>query len=200
MIAFDTPVEQITVSDDGPGVRTGGAAPFGMRCRTLVNASGLDAPGLVRDIDRLPVTARPQTWFAKGNYYVLAGRAPFSRLIYPVPEPGGLGVHVTIDIGGGARFGPDVEWLETRDPSGIDYTVDPARAEKFYAAVRSYWPDLPDGALLPGYSGARPKLTGPGAEAADFRVEGPDDHGCAGLINLFGIEGPAELAAAMLTR
>ena len=198
MIAFDTPVERITVSDEGPGVRTGGTAPFEMRCRTLVNASGLDAPGLVRDIDRLPESGRPQTWFAKGNYYVLAGRAPFSRLIYPVPEPGGLGVHVTIDIGGGARFGPDVEWLETRDPSRIDYTVDPARAEKFYAAVRSYWPDLPDGALLPGYSGARPKLTGPGAEAADFRVEGPDDHGCAGLINLFGIESPGLTASLAL--
>ncbi len=200
MIAFDTPVERIALTEAGPVVHTGGEAPFSLQCRTLVNAAGLDAPGLARATDGLPEAARPATWFAKGNYYVLAGRSPFNRLIYPVPEPGGLGVHVTIDIGGDARFGPDVEWLETTDPRRIDYTVDPGRADAFYAAVRRYWPGLPDGALLPGYSGARPKLTAPGVEAADFRIDGPETHGCTGLINLFGIESPGLTASLSLAR
>ena len=198
MIAFDTPVEHLEVGPQGPVVRTGGAFPFAMRCRTLVNASGLDAPALARRTLGLPDAGRPRTWFAKGNYYTLAGRSPFSRLIYPVPEPGGLGVHVTVDIGGDARFGPDVEWLQTDDPAAIDYTVDPARADAFYAAVRRYWPALPDGALLPGYAGARPKLSAPGAEAADFRIDSPAEHGCPGLVNLFGIESPGLTASLAL--
>ncbi len=198
MIAFDTPVTRLGFADGCPTVTTGGAEPFTLQCRTLVNASGLDAPALARATEGLPDTARPATWFAKGNYYVLAGRSPFSRLIYPVPEPGGLGVHVTVDIGGDARFGPDVEWLEATSPDAIDYTVDPRRADAFYAAVRRYWPGLPDGALLPGYSGARPKLSPPGAAAADFRIDGEAEHGLPGLINLFGIESPGLTASLAL--
>ncbi len=127
---------------------------------------------------------------AKGSYFALAGPAPFHRLVYPIPEPGGLGVHLTLDLAGQARFGPDVEWVET-----VDYAVDPSRAAGFYAAIRAYWPDLPDGALVPAYAGIRPKLAGPGMPAADFRIDGPEHHGVAGLINLFGIESPGLTAS-----
>jgi L-2-hydroxyglutarate oxidase LhgO len=132
----------------------------------------------------------PRAYLAKGSYYGLAGRSPFAHLIYPVPVPGGLGTHVTLDLAGRARFGPDVEWVETRD-----YRVDPARADSFYAAIRRYWPDLPDGALQPDYAGIRPKIAAPGAPAADFVIEGPRDHGVAGLVNLFGIESPGLTAS-----
>ncbi len=135
----------------------------------------------------------PRAYFAKGNYFTLAGRSPFSRLIYPVPVPGGLGVHLTIDLGGQAKFGPDVEWVEA-----IGYEVDPARAHSFYAAVRRYWPDLKDGALQPGYCGIRPKIVPPGAPAQDFVVQGPETHGVPGLVNLFGIESPGLTAALAL--
>ena len=133
--------------------------------------------------------------YAKGNYFTYAGRAPFTRLIYPTPEPGGLGVHVTIDLGGSLRFGPDVEWVER-----LDYTVDPARAERFYDAVRAYWPDLPDGSIMPGYSGIRPKLYRSGAAQADFEVEGPAHHGVDGLVNLLGIESPGLTASLSLAK
>ncbi|MDE2261704.1 MAG: FAD-dependent oxidoreductase, partial [Gammaproteobacteria bacterium] len=128
--------------------------------------------------------------YAKGNYYVLQGRAPFRHLVYPVPEPGGLGVHLTLDLAGQARFGPDVEWTEK-----LDYTVDPARAERFYDVIRRYWPALPDGSLHPGYAGIRPKLSGQGETAADFLIQGPETHGVHGLINLYGIESPGLTAA-----
>ena len=127
----------------------------------------------------------PVPHFAKGNYYALGGRAPFQRLVYPVPEPGGLGVHLTLDMAGQARFGPDVEWVDH-----IDYSVDAARAELFYPAIRRYWPALPDGALMPSYSGMRPKIVPPAVAAQDFLIQGPKDHGVDGLINLFGIESP----------
>ena len=127
----------------------------------------------------------PCAYLAKGNYFSCNARAPFSRLIYPVPEPGGLGVHLTLDMAGQARFGPDVEWVES-----IDYAVDPARAERFYPAIRRYWPTLPDGALMPSYSGMRPKIVPPAVATQDFLIQGPSDHGVAGLINLFGIESP----------
>jgi len=133
----------------------------------------------------MPSDRVPPAYYAKGNYFTLAGRSPFSRLIYPVPVPGGLGVHITVDMGGQAKFGPDVEWID-----GIDYTVDPHRADRFYAAVRRWWPALKDGALQPGYAGIRPKIVPPGAPAQDFRVQGPAEHGVPGLINLFGIESP----------
>ena len=135
----------------------------------------------------------PPLHYAKGNYFTLAGRSPFSRLIYPVPVPGGLGVHITVDLGGQAKFGPDVEWID-----GIDYNVDPHRADKFYAAVRKYWPALKDGALQPGYAGIRPKIVPQGAPAQDFVIQGPAEHGVAGLINLFGIESPGLTASLAL--
>ncbi|MFT3776901.1 MAG: NAD(P)/FAD-dependent oxidoreductase [Ottowia sp.] len=154
--------------------------------RTVVNAAGLHAPLLAARTQGLYARHVPKAYFAKGNYFTLAGRAPFGRLIYPVPEPGGLGVHLTLDLGGQAKFGPDVQWVDAAD----DYLVDPARGEAFYAEVRKYWPGLPDGALQAGYAGIRPKISGPGEPAADFVIQGPREHGVAGLVNLFGIESP----------
>ncbi len=157
-----------------------------LKVRTLVNAAGLQAPALAARIGGLDAVHVPKPYFAKGSYFALAGRAPFQRLIYPAPEAAGLGVHLTLDLGGQARFGPDVQWVE--DPE--DVTVDPARGDAFYAAVRTYWPALPDGALLPAYAGMRPKISAPGQAAADFCIQGPRDHGVPGLVNLFGIESP----------
>jgi L-2-hydroxyglutarate oxidase LhgO len=137
----------------------------------------------------------PPAYYCKGNYYTLAGRSPFSRLIYPVPEQAGLGVHVTVDLAGQCRFGPDTEWV-----GGIDYDVDPARARVFYAEVRKYWPELPDGALLPGYAGIRPKLDPAGSPARDFLVQGPDAHGIPGLVELFGVESPGLTASWPIAR
>jgi L-2-hydroxyglutarate oxidase LhgO len=151
----------------------------------VVNSAGLRAPTVARSIEGFPGKFIPREFYAKGNYYSLTRKAPFSRLVYPVPEPGGLGVHVTLDLAGQARFGPDVEWVE-----GIDYQVDPKRSERFYAAIRKYWPGLPDGALSPGYAGIRPKTAGPGEPAPDFVVQGPSVHGIPGLVHLFGIESP----------
>ena len=156
-----------------------------LKTRILVNSAGFKAPSVAKRIEGYPAKLAPPEYYAKGNYYSLNKKSPFSRLVYPVPEPGGLGVHVTLDLAGQARFGPDVEWVER-----IDYTVDPKRAERFYAAIRRYWPALPDGALLPGYAGIRPKTAGPGEPAADFVVQGPRAHGVPGLVNLFGIESP----------
>ena len=164
----------------------GGAEPMTLTCRVLVNAAGLHAPALARALG-LPA---PPAFMAKGSYYSLQGRAPFRRLVYPVPEPGGLGVHLTLDLGGQARFGPDVEWVTAEE-----YDVDPRRADGFYAAIRRYWPGLPDGALTAGYAGIRPKITGPGEPAADFRIDGPASHGRGGLVQLFGIESPGLTAS-----
>ena len=144
-----------------------------------------DAATVARNIEGMPVALIPPAYLAKGNYFSCAARAPFSHLIYPVPEPGGLGVHLTLDMAGQARFGPDVEWVDS-----IDYAVDPARAERFYPAIRRYWPALPDGALMPSYSGMRPKIVPPAVAVQDFLIQGPKDHGVGGLINLFGIESP----------
>lgn len=156
-----------------------------LRARWIVNCAGLEAPDLARRIEGFPAQHVPRAWYAKGCYFTLAGRAPFSRLVYPVPEPGGLGVHLTLDLGGQARFGPDVEWVDSPD-----YSVDPARAARFYAAIRAYWPRLRDGQLAAGYAGIRPKIAGPGEPAADFRIDGPAVHGVPGIVNLFGIESP----------
>lgn len=194
MIAFETPVRSVAPGDGGPMIETAGANPMTLQCRTLVNAAGLHAPVLANLADG---RQRPMH-FAKGNYYSLTGRSPFRRLIYPVPEPGGLGVHLTIDMAGQARFGPDVEWLESRDPENLSYAVDPKRSDGFYAAIRRYWPGLRDDALQPGYSGIRPKLTGPGEAAGDFVIEGPSTHGVPGLINLLGIESPGLTASLAL--
>jgi L-2-hydroxyglutarate oxidase LhgO len=154
-------------------------------CEVLVNSAGLRAPSVAKSIEGYDATLAPREYYAKGNYYSLTRKAPFSRLVYPVPEPGGLGVHVTLDLAGQARFGPDVEWIDR-----IDYQVDPKRSERFYAAIRRYWPGLPDGALSPGYAGIRPKTAGPVEPAPDFVVQGPSMHGIPGLVHLFGIESP----------
>jgi L-2-hydroxyglutarate oxidase LhgO len=197
MIAFQSPVEGGRVMNDGVELRVGGAQPMRLNCRMLVNSAGNDAPPLLGAIEGFPQAHVPRRYFAKGNYFTLTGcRPPFRRLIYPAPEQAGLGVHVTLDMAGQARFGPDVEWTER-----FDYTVDPARAQRFYAAIRRYWPGLPDGALAPGYCGMRPKLQGPGEAAGDFVVAGPAEHGVPGLVNLLGIESPgltASLAIADL--
>ena len=170
-----------------------GADP--VKSRVLVNSAGLRAPSVAKRIEGYPAKLAPPEYYAKGNYYSLAQRSPFSRLVYPVPEPGGLGVHVTLDLAGQARFGPDVEWIDH-----IGYDVDPRRAERFYAAIRRYWPGLPDGALLPGYAGIRPKTAGPGEPAPDFAVQGPRAHGLPGLVHLYGIESPGLTASLALAR
>jgi L-2-hydroxyglutarate oxidase LhgO len=183
---------------DGFELHVAGAEPI--LAAQVVNSAGLRAPSVACRIDGYPAELAPPELYAKGNYYTLAKRSPFSRLVYPVPEPGGLGVHVTLDLGGRVRFGPDVEWVDE-----VDYAVDPRRAERFYAAIRRYWPGLPDGALEADYAGIRPKIVGKDAPAADFVVQGPVEHGVPGLVNLFGIESPGltsslPLADAVLER
>jgi L-2-hydroxyglutarate oxidase LhgO len=190
MLVLNSPVERGRATDDGIELEVGGGEPMQLRARSVVNSAGLTAPDLAHRIEGLDPAKLPDAYYCKGNYYTLAGRSPFSRLIYPVPERAGLGVHVTIDLGGSCRFGPDTEWVDR-----IDYDVDPARAEVFYAAVRTYWPDLPDGALLPGYAGIRPKLGPADTIASDFIVQGPAEHGASGLVNLFAIESPGLTAA-----
>lgn len=162
----------------------------------LVNATSLHACALARRFDGLDPRFVPREWFAKGNYYALGGRAPFTHLIYPAPADAHLGTHLTLDLGGQAKFGPDIEWLDIGRPEDIDWRVDPARADGFYAEVRRYWPGLPDGSLHPSYSGVRPKIHGPHEKAPDFRFDGPALHGVPGLVNLFGIESPG-LTSAM---
>jgi L-2-hydroxyglutarate oxidase LhgO len=165
-----------------------------LEARLVINAAGLFAPALARTIEGMPAEAIPKAYFAKGNYFALSGaRSPFHHLIYPMPGEAGLGIHATLDLGGGVRFGPDVEWVEA-----IDYAVDSARAEAFYSAIRRYWPGLPEGALAPAYSGIRPKIVGPGEAAAGFMIQGPQRHGIAGLWNLFGIESPGLTASLAL--
>jgi L-2-hydroxyglutarate oxidase LhgO len=181
VFAFHAPFVSATQGADGFAVEIGGAEPMRLGVGALVNAAGLSASRVARAAG----AAAPETRYAKGNYFGLPGRAPFSRLIYPAPQTHGLGVHLTFDLGGAARFGPDVQWIETPD-----YDVDPARAPAFEAAIRRYWPGLPEGALAPAYAGVRPKISGPRDPAADFRIDGPREHGVPGLVNLLGIESP----------
>src|SRR6201988_1944046 len=183
--AFHTPLLRAKASLGRIEIEAGGASPMTLACDLLINAAGVSAPAVARAIEGMPIEKIPSAYLAKGNYFSCSARAPFSHLIYPVPEAGGLGVHLTLDMAGQARFGPNVEWVDR-----IDYAVDPARAERFYPAIRRYWPTLPDGALSPGYSGIRPKIVPPAVAVQDFLIQGPRDHGVAGLINLFGIESP----------
>jgi len=206
MIAFRSTVTRVTREGDDFLVHVEGAEPMALRTRTIINAGGLRAPALAARIEGLDAAHVPVPHFAKGNYFSLTGRAPFSHLIYPVPEAAGLGVHLTLDLGNQARFGPDVEWIEVAEGSEPDYAVKPERGERFYAAVRRYWPELKDGALAPAYSGVRPKVNAPDEAAADFMISGPGEHGVPGLVNLFGIESPgltaslaiAEMVAGMV--
>ena len=186
VLAVQSPVLAGEVTTDGIVLEVGGATPCRLLARQVVNAAGLQACALARSLRGLPASAVPAPHFAQGAYFTLAGRAPFAHLIYPVPgNSSHLGVHLTLDLGGQARFGPSFRWVDA-----VDYRVDPADGAGFEAAVRHYWPGLPDGALQPGYAGVRPKISGPGEPAADFRIDGPANHGVAGLVNLFGIESP----------
>jgi len=186
VLALGTEVERGECLPDGrTRLECAGDEPCTLMANVFINAAGLDAPAVAARIDGLDQTHVPRAYLAKGSYFTLAGRAPFERLIYPVPIKGGLGVHLTLDLGGQARFGPDVEWVEERN-----YEVDKARSDGFYAAIRKYWPDLQDGTLAPAYSGIRPKIVGPDEPNADFVISGPADHGSAGQVHLFGIESP----------
>ena len=195
MIAFKSPVWGGRLAGGTKIIQVHGAEPMELACDIVINSAGLGAQALASSFDFVPPATIPPRYLAKGNYFTLGGRAPFTRLVYPVPEPGGLGVHLTLDLGGQARFGPDVEWVET-----IDYAVDPARADRFYAAIRAYWPALADGALQPGYAGVRPKVSGPGEPAGDFVIQGPASHGVDGLVNLYGMESPGLTASLAIAR
>ncbi|HWF63953.1 MAG TPA: NAD(P)/FAD-dependent oxidoreductase [Rhizomicrobium sp.] len=175
-------------------VRNAGEA-ITLRARILVNSAGLWAPKIAGMVEGLAARFVPETYLAKGNYVTLVTRNPFRHLVYPVPEPGGLGVHLTIDMAGAARFGPNVEWLSIHDPAAIDYSVSPALTEIFAPRIAEYWPRVTPAMLAPGYSGVRPKVGGPKNPNADFRIEGPDTHGVGGLVNLFGIESPGLTAS-----
>jgi L-2-hydroxyglutarate oxidase LhgO len=190
MVVLRAPVLGGRVAGSGFALEVGGAEPMTLETELLVNSAGLHAPALSRSIAGIPPASIPQEYFCRGVYFTLSGRQPFRHLLYPVPEGAGLGVHLTLDLAGQARFGPDVEWID-----GIDYTVDPHRGDRFYAAIRTYWPTLKDGALQPGYAGIRPKISPPGAPAADFVVQGPAEHGVPGLVNLYGIESPGLTAS-----
>jgi L-2-hydroxyglutarate oxidase LhgO len=185
MLAVETPAVSGRAAAPGLIIETGGRNPTHIAANVVVNSAGLGAQALARSIAGMPRDKIPPLHLAKGSYFALAAPSPFSHLIYPMPTPGGLGVHLTLDIAGRARFGPDVQWIEA-----IDYAVDPGRADAFYRAVRSYWPELPDGARQPDYSGIRPKIERPGGSSTDFLIQDQRDHGVAGLVNLFGIESP----------
>lgn len=191
-IAFNSPaLSWRRIGSGGFTVDCGGAEPMTLSTRSLIVSCGLHTSSFLAATLSEPSLTVRETLYAKGNYFRLTGRAPFDHLVYPVPEPGGLGVHLTLDMAGQARFGPDVEWV-----GNLDYRVDPGRAAKFYGAIRCYWPELPDNSLEPDYSGIRPKLSGPGEQAADFEILGPPDHGISGLVALLGIESPG-LTASM---
>ncbi len=191
MIAFKSPFIGGAVTDSGIRIEVGGSEPMTLMAREVINSAGLFAQPVALALAGLDPATVPPRYFAKGNYFTLAGRAPFTHLIYPAPEQAGLGVHLTLDLAGQGKFGPDVQWVDTvARPEDLDYVVDPTRCEGFYAAVRTYWPGLGDGALQPAYSGIRPKVQAPGEAAVDFILQGPAEHGVAGLVNLYGIESP----------
>jgi L-2-hydroxyglutarate oxidase LhgO len=183
---FHTPLLSGDVRREGGfTLQFGGADAMQLSCNVLINASGLHAPTLARAIRGIPPASIPTEYLCKGSYFTLQGKAPFTRLIYPTPHHAGLGVHLTLDLGGQAKFGPDTEWIDK-----VDYDIDANRCADFYEAVRTYWPGMPDASLSPGYTGIRPKVSGPHEPAADFMIVGPATHGVPGLVNLFGIESP----------
>lgn len=189
-VVLRAPVRRGHCGRDGIHLEAGADEVIELAARVVINSAGLSAQQLAGRIEGIPPASIPPIFYAKGNYYTLQGKAPFRHLVYPIPERGGLGVHLTLDLAGRGRFGPDVEWVT--EP---DYGVDPARAERFYRVIRRYWPGLPDGSLQPGYAGIRPKLSGARAAAADFLLQGPEAHGVRGLINLYGIDSPGLTAA-----
>jgi L-2-hydroxyglutarate oxidase LhgO len=195
MLALRSPVQRLRRAAGGFDLDVGGDAPMRLHARSVVNSAGLHAVQLASGFEGLPTMPLPHSHWARGHYFACPGRPAFSRLIYPMPDAAGLGVHVTLDLGGQMRFGPDVQWIALAELGAEDYRVDPARAAPFADAIRRYWPALPDAALQPAYAGIRPKLSGPGEAAADFVIQGPAEHGVAGLVNLFGIESPGLTAS-----
>ena len=189
-VILRSPLLSAAATPEGIELRVGGQEPATVMASLVVNAAGLNASDVARRIGGLRPDTIPDTRYCKGNYFGLEGRAPFSRLIYPVPEAAGLGVHLTLDLGGQARFGPDTQWLPATDPASIDYAVDAERGNAFHAEIRRYWPGLRDGSLSPAYSGVRPKIFVAGAPVGDFVISGPSTHGIPHLVNLFGIESP----------
>ncbi len=185
VLALASPVVSGRIADGGGVLDVGGAEPMTLRCRIVVNAAGLNAQAVGRSITGIPPQTIPRTYYAIGHYYTLAGKPPFHRLVYPVARPDWLGVHVTIDLGGQVKFGPDFSWIDH-----VDYRFDESREAAFYKAIRDYYPGLKDGALQPGYTGIRPKIHGPGQPAPDFLIQGPREHGVPGLVSLYGIESP----------
>ena len=204
MIAYHSPLISAKpvghVAEGGFELDIGG--PDGMKLQTklLINCAGMSAPAVAQKIEGIEKDQIPKAYFAKGNYFSLSGKSPFTHLIYPIPEPGGLGVHLTLDMAGQAKFGPDVEWLDIESEEQIDYTVDAKRGEGFYAAVRKYWPDLKDNALQPDYSGVRAKIVPPNSPAGDFCFNTPQDHGLQGLYNLYGFESPGLTSSIAIAR
>ncbi len=188
-----SPVLSGVVTDDGIELKVGGAEPVTIQCNAVVNSGGLFAQRVARSIQGVPEASIPGEFYAKGHYFTMSGKSPFRHLVYPIPAPGGLGVHVTLDLARQVRFGPDVSWID-----GVDYAFDEGRAASFYKAVREYFPELADGALNPGYTGIRPKLSPAGTPANDFVVQGPRDHGVPGLVQLYGIESPGLTASLAL--
>jgi L-2-hydroxyglutarate oxidase LhgO len=184
-IAYHSPVLGGEIHDGGTVLRVGGSDQVALQCRIVVNAAGLTAPAVARSIRGMPHATIPPQHYCKGHYYVLAGRSPFQRLIYPVGSGLWHGVHVTLDLGGQVKFGPDLQWQDS-----IDYSFDTSREASFYDSIRHYYPGLPDGALQPGYTGIRPKITAQGEPAADFMIQGAQHHGVPGMVNLYGIESP----------
>ena len=204
MIAYHSPLmsaKPIGQSAEG-GFELSIGGPDGMQLQTklLINCAGMSAPAIAQKIEGLNKDQIPQAYFAKGNYFSLSGKSPFTHLIYPIPELGGLGVHLTLDMGGQAKFGPDVEWLDIQNEGHVDYTVDPKRGESFYEAVRRYWPELKDNSLQPDYSGVRAKIVPPNSPAGDFCFNAPQDHGLQGLYNLYGFESPGLTSSIAIAR
>ncbi len=197
-LVCDCPVESLGRLPDGFLVRTGSGAATAektagnteIEARFVVNAAGLGAVELLGRIEGYPAGRIPKMHLGRGNYFTVAARSPFQHLIYPIPHAAGLGIHATLDLGRRVRFGPDVEWIDR-----IDYSVNAARAPLFYEAIRRYWPQLADGALMPDYTGIRPKLHGPDEPQPDFRIESAAEHGLPGLVNLLGIESPGLTSA-----
>jgi L-2-hydroxyglutarate oxidase LhgO len=194
-IVFHSPVQSGLVRDDGIVLNVGGKEPMSLLCSTVINSAGLFAQNVSHSIEGIPAKTIPPQYFAKAHYYSLSGRSPFNRLVYPVATHAHLGVHVTLDLGGQARFGPDVSWID-----GVDYAFDNTREPLFYEAIRKYYPNLKDGALQPAYTGIRPKISGPTEPAADFLIQGPADHAIPGLVNLYGIESPGLTASLAIAR
>ena len=184
-LALASPVLCGRVTSRGIELEVGGAEPMALECRSVVNSAGFHAQAVARTIAGIPPASIPPTYYAIGHYYTLSGKSPFTRLVYPVARQDWLGVHVTIDLGGQVKFGPDFAWIDR-----IDYRFDSSREQAFYAAIRRYYPALEDGALQPGYTGIRPKIHGPGEPVPDFVIQGPRNHGVSGLVNLYGIESP----------